>query len=369
MLKVFPDFQCLNKLMPPNVECFIEEQLLKKQKLLNFALGLGNSFPLSTQDYPVITMKKSTRLLIITHLTAVVTVICWGSSFLATKVLMETGGLKPVEMYTYRFIAAYLILLAITFRHILSNNWRDELTFLLCGACAGSLYFITENYALQNTTAGNVSLLASVSPLFTAFLLAVFFRTKVKVSVIIGSIVALVGVGFIICSHGEGFVIKPKGDLLALCASLSWAVYTIAVKRLIPLYSTLFITRKLFFYGVLTSLPLLFNVVPMDQIGSHIALLFDFSKPMFFSNFAFLVVMCSVLAYILWNEVMKKLGPVASNNYLYGQPLVTMFAGALLLGEHITLFGYIGCVMVIGGLILSDKLNFKYERLKIFRRK
>lgn len=87
---------------------------------------------------------------------------------------MVNGGLVPVEMFTYRFAAAYLILLILTFKHIRSNNWRDEFTFMLCGICAGSLYFITENYALQNTTAGNVSLLASVSPLFTAFLLAVF---------------------------------------------------------------------------------------------------------------------------------------------------------------------------------------------------
>ena len=314
-------------------------------------------------------MKKSSSAVLLIHLVAVITVICWGSSFLSTKILMVEGGLKPVEMFTYRFAAAYLVLLAITFRHILSNNWRDELTFALCGICAGSLYFITENYALQNTSAGNVSLLASVSPLFTAFLLAVFFHTRVKTGVIIGSVVALVGVGFIICSHGEGFVLKPKGDLLALCASLSWAVYTIAVKRLIPVYSSMFITRKLFFYGVLSSLPLLFSVVPVHAIGADIVLLFDFSRPQFFSNFAFLVVMCSVLAYLLWNEVMKKLGPVAANNYLYGQPLVTMVAGALLLNEPITLFGYIGCALVIGGLILSDKLRLPTDRLKIFRRR
>lgn len=282
---------------------------------------------------------------------------------------MEDGGLKPVEMYSYRFMAAYLVLLIITFRHLRSNDWRDELTFMLCGICAGSLYFITENYALQNTTAGNVSLLASISPLFTALLLAIFFRTKVKSGVIIGSIIAFIGVGFIIFSHGEGLVIKPKGDLLALSASLSWAIYTIAVKRLIPLYSTLFITRKLFFYGVLSSLPMLLSQVPINGIGEHIALLFDFSQPLYFGNFAFLVIMCSVLSYLLWNEVMKKLGPVASNNYLYGQPLVTMFAGALFLGEPLTTFGYIGCILVIGGLIISDKLNFKSGRLKIFRRK
>lgn len=313
-------------------------------------------------------MKKNAHAIILTHLAAIITIIVWGNSFLSTKVLMVDGHLLPVEMYSYRFFAAYLILLLITLRNLKSRNWRDELNFALCGLCAGSLYFITENYALQNTTAGNVSLLASISPLFTALLLAIFFHTRVKPGVIIGSIVAFIGVGFIICSHGEGLVIKPKGDLLALSASLSWAIYTIAVKRLMPIYSTLFITRKIFFYGVLTSLPMLFSEVPLPEIGKHIALLFDLRQPMYLGNFAFLVIMCSVVGYLLWNEVMKKLGPIASNNYIYGQPLVTMVSGALILHEPITTLGYIGCALVIGGLILSDKLKFPSDRVKIFKR-
>ena len=54
---------------------------------------------------------------------------------------------------------------------------------------------------------------------------------------------------------------------------------------------------------------------------------------------------------------MKALGPVTANNYLYGQPLVTMIVAAIILDERITIMGYIGCVLLIGGLILSDKLK------------
>ena len=74
-------------------------------------------------------------------------------------------------------------------------------------------------------------------------------------------------------------------------------------------------------------------------------------------NLLFLVAMCSVMAYLLWNETMKALGPVTANNYLYGQPLVTMIVAAIILDERITMMGYIGCVLIIGGLILSDKLK------------
>lgn len=266
---------------------------------------------------------------------------------------MESGGFTPVEMFVYRFAAAYLILLLFTFKKIKSNGWRDELTFLMCGVCAGSLYFITENMALKLTSTGNVSLLASISPIFTTFLMAIFFRQKIKLPVWVGSVIAFIGAACIIFSHGESIEFRPAGDLLALTAAFSWAIYSVAIKRLLPLYDSFFITRKLFFYGVITALPLL---IFSDQ-PSHLHLLFDFSQPHYLLNFLFLVIMCSIVAYLLWNEVMKYLGPVTTNNYLYLQPLVTMIAAYFVFNEKIVLLGYIGCVLIIGGLIISDKVK------------
>ncbi len=295
---------------------------------------------------------RSKYIKLIAHVATIITVAAWGSSFISTKVLMDKGGLTPVEMFTYRFACAYLLLLLYTCRRsLLSKSWSDEALFLLCGVCSGSLYFITENVALLHTTAGNVSLLASLSPIFTTILLGIFYKMRIGPGVILGSLIAAVGVGFIVFGKGEGVEIHPAGDLLALSAALSWGVYSIAVKRLIPHYNSFFITRKLFFYGVLTSLPLLLS----QQQPLHIGVLVDLSHPEFLLNFAFLVVMCSVAAYLLWNESMKILGSVTANNYLYGQPLVTMIAAAIILHDPLTIGGAIGCVLIVGGLVLSDK--------------
>lgn len=293
------------------------------------------------------------------HLGAFVTASAWGSSFLSTKVLMTDAHFSPIEMFVYRFAVAYLILLAFTFRKLLAANWRDELQLALCGVCAGSLYFITENYALQNTSTGNVSLLASISPLFTAAIMALVFRTKVPKGVVIGSIIAFIGVACVIFGGDEGFSINPKGDLLAILAALSWAVYTLAAKRLIPIYSGMFLTRKLFFYGVLTAIPFLIWQHTGTGTSYHFHALIDFSNPHYLLNFIFLAVFCSLLAYIVWNEVMRILGPVVTNNYLYIQPLVTMIAAYFVLHEPIYALSYVGCALIIGGLVLADKLHLK----------
>ena len=291
------------------------------------------------------------------HIGALITVICWGCSFIASKVLMEGAGMTPVEVYVYRFTLAYLMMLAFTFKEIRSKSWRDEFQMALCGICSGTLYFLMENYALMYTSTGNVSLLSAISPIFIAILLAVIYKTRMRRGEIIGSVVAFIGVALVIMSEsiskGLGMEIHPIGDILAISCALSWAVYSIAIKRLIPIYNTLFLTRKLFFYGLITSLPLLFiQIEPL-----HLNVLVDFSNPTYLLNLLFLAVMCSSMAYLLWNESMKIIGPLATNNYLYIQPPVTMFAGCMLLGETVYPFGYFGCVLVLCGLIMADKVK------------
>ena len=101
------------------------------------------------------------------HLAALVAVMCWGCSFIASKVLMEGAALTPVEVYVYRFTIAYILILLLTFREMRSRSWADELQLALCGICSGTLYFLMENYALKYTSTGNVSLLSSVSPIPT----------------------------------------------------------------------------------------------------------------------------------------------------------------------------------------------------------
>lgn len=92
------------------------------------------------------------------HLAGVITVSMWGYSFVSSKVLLE-NGLGPVQIYVLRFLLAYVIVLGLNHKKIFSHSLRDELLFAVCGLCAGSLYFIAENTALEYTLTTNVSLL------------------------------------------------------------------------------------------------------------------------------------------------------------------------------------------------------------------
>ncbi len=282
------------------------------------------------------------------HIGAIFTIIAWGCSFVATKVLLE-NGFNPTEVYVYRTILAYLLVLAINHGRILSNSLRDELLFVACGLSAGSLYFIAENTALNYTLVTNVSLIGSLSPILTALLLgAVYKNDRPNRYVYIGSLIALVGAGFVIFNSSLDVSVNPLGDLLAFGGAMSWAVYSLVLRKLNAFYSVMFITRKTFFYGMLTALPFL----AAEPYHTPLSALLQWDVIL---NFIFLGVFCSMLAFIIWAWVNKGLGAVKAGNYLYFQPVVTMVASALILSERVTIIGYIGCALILFGVWYSDR--------------
>jgi drug/metabolite transporter (DMT)-like permease len=284
------------------------------------------------------------------HLGAILTILAWGVSFVSTKVLLE-HGLKPTEVYIYRTFLAYLLVFMVCHKRILSNSLRDELLFVACGLCAGSLYFIAENTALEYTLVSNVSLIVTLAPLITTILLGSIYKSeKPGKGFFIGSFVALLGVGFVIFNSSFVLDVKPLGDLLSLAAAVSWAVYSLVLRKLSAFYTVMFISRKTFFYGMLTAIPFLIGQKTMTPLTV-------FCELEVWINFLFLGVFCSMLAFIIWAWASKGIGAVKTNTYLYFQPVVTLIASALLLGEKVSLIGYTGCGLILVGVWLSDMLE------------
>lgn len=298
---------------------------------------------------------------------ALFAVTFWGLSFVATKIMMDGGNtpspdnlrLSPTEAYIYRFCLAYFIILLISHKRLFCYNLRDELLLLLCGMSSGSIYFIAENTALELTYTSNVSLLSSTSPLVTVLIIGLLYKSeRPGRGLIIGSIVAFLGVTCVILNSANSFEIKPLGDLLALSTAFSWALYSLIVKKLNVVYDAMFITRKTFFYGLITALPFLLVVPelqnPLDVI-KH-------GWPLVDGSWLFLALCPSVIAFYLWAISIKKLGAVVANNYMYLQPVVTVIASTCILGEKISFLGYLGFALILFGLWLG---YFLEERMGV----
>ena len=285
------------------------------------------------------------------HLAGVITVSMWGYSFVSSKVLLE-NGLGPVQIYVLRFLLAYVIVLGLNHKKIFSHSLRDELLFAVCGLCAGSLYFIAENTALEYTLTTNVSLLTSMSPLITALLVALVYRTeKLGIGTWVGSAIAIMGVGCVVFNSSSSLEVRPLGDFLSLAAAFSWSVYSVVLRRLNAGYDVWFITRKTFFYGLVTAVP--FLLFETDTVN----ILEVISRPQVYGNLLFLGLGASTAAYVLWALTVRQVGAVKANNYMYLQSIITLLVSAVVLGEKITLLGCVGILLILGGLWLGENIN------------
>ena len=273
------------------------------------------------------------------HIIAILVVGIWGLTFISTKVLIGYG-LSPQEIFLLRFLMAYLGIWFISPRKLFADNWKDELWLLSGGVTGGSFYFLTENTALEITLATNVAFIVCTAPLLTTILsLLIYKREKATAALIGGSLLAVVGVVL---------KISPLGDFLTLLAAFSWAFYSLIMKKMSGRYRTAFITRKIFFYGVLTILPV-FLVRPWQFSLS------GFLQPAVWMNLLFLGVLASLICFVVWNMILKKLGTVRASNYIYLNPLFTSIGSAVLLDERFTVISLMGAMLILGGVYCAGR--------------
>ena len=286
------------------------------------------------------------------HIVAFLTVAVWGTTFVWTKLLI-INGLSPAQIFTLRFIIAYVLLTGFSLwrgRHKwLSDNWRDELTMMALGLMGGSMYFLTENESLRFTTATNTSLIVCSCPLFAMLIIALFYRSeRFSARQVWGSIVALAGMAAVVLNGHFVLHLSPLGDTLAFSACLCWALYTLLMKPVMGRYPAMFITRKVFFYGILTILP--YYIFVPDMPSWDVLM-----RPEVALNLLFLGSVASMLCYLTWSWCMKGLGAVVCTNWVYVNPITTIIAAWLILDEQITVYFLIGSILIIMGMYLSSK--------------
>ena len=292
------------------------------------------------------------------HLLALAVVAVWGVTFVSTKVLIG-AGMHPAAIFFVRFVLAYAgiwLFIALSGQKTkLWYGWKEELVFLVLGISGGSFYFLTENLALAYTQATNVAFLVCSAPLFTA-IFTLFYqhfgkgrfadgleRIRPGWPLIGGTVLALGGMALVVFD-GARLQLSAKGDLLAIGAALCWAVYSLFMSQMTREYGTVTATRKVFFYGLLTILPLVGRY--RDSFSPSIL-----GQTADWTNLLYLGLVASLVCFILWNLVMDKLGNVTSTNYVYLNPVFTLFSAMALLGERMSLFSGIGSAAILAGVI------------------
>lgn len=289
------------------------------------------------------------------HLLALLTVTIWGTTFIATKLLLE--DFTPIEILFFRFVMGYAALFIISPGFMKPKNWKEESAFALAGLSGVTLYFLLENIALTFSLTSNVGIIVSIAPIFTALLAHVFLDgEKLKIRFVLGFIAAIIGITLVALNGNFLLKLNPLGDLLAVLAAVAWAFYSILIKKISGFeYSTVRSTRKIFLYGLIFMIPALF-------IFDFKLELSRFAAPMHLFNIVYLGLGASAACFVTWNWSLGVLGAVKTSVYIYLVPVITIVFAAFILHEKITWMAILGAILTLAGLYLSQenkKFNWK----------
>ena len=287
------------------------------------------------------------------HLAALFTVVNWGTTFIATKLLLE--AFTPIEILLFRFVLGFLVLWLVCPRRLKVGDWHREAVFAAAGLTGVCLYYLLENIALTFSTASNVGVIVSASPLFVALFTLLLSRGKERPrwSFLLGFVVSMAGI-CLISFNGSQLSLDPRGDLLAVLAAVVWAVYSLLTKRIGGYgWNVIQTTRRIFGWGILFMIP---AAAVMDfRLGLE-----RLSEPSYVGMFLYLGLGACAACFVTWNFAIKTLGPIRTMVYIYLVPVTTVAASVLILREPFTWMVGAGTVLTLIGLLLSEgKLHWK----------
>lgn len=291
------------------------------------------------------------------YLFAFITVTIWSFNIILAKYFAES--VMPFQISLGRWIIALMILFPFTIREIIKN--RDivikNIKYIVILAILGVVFSNTFIYkAAQTTEPINIGLLQITFPLFLTILSVAFLHKSLDFKQIIGMIIAILGVVVVLVRGDLTELSKIKihiGDGFMILNTMFFALYSFLQSKRPKELSQKAMLSLTALGGVIFLLPITYSFEGIPSLSqTNIEL------------FVFLGIFNSVIAFLLWNTSLEKIGQIKAGMFFYLMPLLTAVFSFFIFGEKIVFFEVIGGVLIIGGLVLININNKKSKILQ-----
>lgn len=284
------------------------------------------------------------------RLGAFLAIVFWGISFVATKAAV--GQISPVALIFARAGLASLFLTIV----LLSRGespWppRGDLRALVVMGFVGVTFHQTlQAYALTLTSAVNTGWLVGLTPIWSALFAAWTLRERFSAGKVAGLVLGFVG-ALLVVTRGQGLAAlalpSTRGDLLILASTVNWAFYSVLGHGTLRRLGATRATAGAMLLGWLMLVPVFAwwggwrEYARLDAIG--------------WTAILFLAVASSGLGYLFWYGALARIETSRVAAFLYLEPLVTLAAAALLLGEPVPLATIGGGLLLLGGVVMVQR--------------
>jgi drug/metabolite transporter (DMT)-like permease len=270
--------------------------------------------------------------------------LIWSTSYTATKAALD--DLPPLTIGAARFLVAAVVLwVAIRVMRIRVAPERADLPRLALGGLLGiTLYFAVENIGVDLATAADAALLVAAYPAITMALESLLYPARTPRIRFVGVALAMAGVYLIVKGNfGASGSSRVVGDMLLVVSGVVWALYNFSTRAIGGKYPMLVVIYWQTLAGAVAFVPL-----ALTEMGEWKA-----PGPGPLALVAYLAVLCSVAAFLLYGYGLRGLRSSAAVNLLNLVPVFGLIASVALLHESVHTVQVLGGLVVIAGVVLG----------------
>jgi len=276
----------------------------------------------------------------------------WAGNFMVGK-LAYLENIPPMTLVFFRWLLVWVILLPFTYKEILRNKdiILNNLPLLLFLAFTSVGLFNSFTYlALAYTQVINASLFNTAIPAMIIFLCFLLKIEKTNKFQIFGLIISVIGILSIITKLDLDILLSlnfNKGDLFMIVAIIAWGIYSAYLRKRNFDVSLLTLVHIICTFGLIFLFPLFL----LDLMQG---------KPVEISNNLFYILIYiaifpSIGSYYCWAGAVAIIGANRAGIFLSLIPLFSTILAMIFFNEKFLFFHFIGSVLIILGLFLSNK--------------
>jgi drug/metabolite transporter (DMT)-like permease len=286
----------------------------------------------------------------LTVLTLVGATAGWGAGATMSRLAVEE--MAPLTVACVRFGLGALLLLAIL-------AWRGEtrglperrawVPILLLGVLGVTAFGALYTVGLQWTGATEGTLIQGLSPLLTLSLASLLVGEPIRRGQLFGGVMAFLGLVVLLLggSAALGGSDRLLGNVVILGACLCWSVYNVAVRVLAGRLNL----AESSAYGLLVGTALLVPLALLEPVRVPFA---SISLTTWLA-IGYLSVVSTCLAYIWWNDGIRKIGAGRAAMFSFVGPVAAMLSAIPLLGEWPEPAQLIGGALILAGLLVANR--------------
>lgn len=285
------------------------------------------------------------------HLSLFIANIIYGINYVVAKSVMP-DQIKPLALVSVRSIGAvalfWLTSLSLPKEKV---NRKDLLYLLFCslfGVVTNQVLFLV---GLNFTSPVNSSIIVSTNPIFAFILAAIILKENITFLKGIGLSIGLSGVLLLILEHGTPDLSSRTflGDLSTLVNTISWAFYTVIVKRMLEKYHPVTVMKWTFFFGMFITVSLGY-----PQLKST-----DWSAISLngWLGIGFVVFFATYIGYLLISFGLRRLSPTIVSTYTYLNPVIAAYLATIIGQDQINIHMVLSAVLIFTGVFVVSWQN------------